>query len=127
MQFLDCKITLSFSNQKIKDRSETLINKGMYEVKFKFIVSLIFLDLFFHSYEFLFLTLAAGAAPCIGQFLKGSARRDVLLGVALFRVVGVFAGAFELCHNRIFVLGLKRAASIGVFQPKDSVTLLAAR
>lgn len=41
MQFLDCKITLSFSNQKIKDRSETLINKGMYEVKFKFIVSLI--------------------------------------------------------------------------------------
>ena len=44
MQFLDCKITLSFSNQKIKDRSETLINKGMYEVKFKFIVSLIFFE-----------------------------------------------------------------------------------
>ena len=44
MQFLDCKITLSFSNQKIKDRSETLINKGMYEVKFKFIVSLIILN-----------------------------------------------------------------------------------
>ena len=41
MQFLDCKITLSFSNQKIKDRSETLINKGKYEVKIKFIVSLI--------------------------------------------------------------------------------------
>ena len=33
MQFLDCKITLSFSNQKNKDRSETLINKGKYEVK----------------------------------------------------------------------------------------------
>ena len=41
MQFLDCKITLSFSNQKIKDRSETLINKGKYEVKINFIVSLI--------------------------------------------------------------------------------------
>ena len=58
----------------------------------------IFLDLFFYWYKFLFLTLAAGAAPCVGQFLKGSAGRDVLLGVALFRVVGVFAGAFELCH-----------------------------
>ena len=41
MQFLNCKITLSFSNQKIKDRSETLINKGIYEVKLKFIASLI--------------------------------------------------------------------------------------
>jgi hypothetical protein len=38
---LDCKITLSFSNQKIKDRSETLINKGIYEVELKFIASLI--------------------------------------------------------------------------------------
>ena len=84
-----------------------------------------FVWLFFYWYEFLFLTLAAGTAPCVGQFLKGSAGRDVLLGVALFRVVGVLAGAFELCHNRI-VLGLERAASIGVFQPKDSVTLLAA-
>lgn len=44
MQFLDCKITLSFSNQKIKDRSETLINKGIYEVKLKFIASLIIHD-----------------------------------------------------------------------------------
>ena len=44
MQFLDCKITLSFSNQKIKDRSETLINKGIYEVELKFIASLIFFD-----------------------------------------------------------------------------------
>ena len=42
MQFWDCKITLSFSNQKIKDRSETPIDKGMYEIKLKFIVSLIF-------------------------------------------------------------------------------------
>lgn len=53
MQFLDCKITLSFSNQKIKDRSETLINKGKYEVKIKFIVSLIFdhiLTESFHSF-----------------------------------------------------------------------------
>ena len=41
---MDCKITLSFSNQKIKDRSETLINKGMCEVKFKFIVSLIIVN-----------------------------------------------------------------------------------
>ncbi|MBO5631102.1 MAG: hypothetical protein J5965_18700, partial [Aeriscardovia sp.] len=41
MQFLDCKITLSFSNQKIKDRSGTLINKGIYEVELKFIASLI--------------------------------------------------------------------------------------
>ena len=41
MQFSGCKITLSFSNQKIKDRSETLINKGIYEVKLKFIASLI--------------------------------------------------------------------------------------
>ena len=67
-----------------------------------------FVWLFFYGYEFLFLTLAAGAAPCVGQFLKGSAGRDVLFGVALFGVVGVFAGAFELCHNRIFVLGLER-------------------
>ena len=58
----------------------------------------IILDLFFYWYEFLFLTLAAGTAPCVRQFLKGSAGRDVLLGVALFRVVRVFAGAFELCH-----------------------------
>ena len=64
--------------------------------------------LFFYWYKFFFLTLAAGAAPCVGQFLKGSARRDVLLGIALFGVVGVFAGAFELSHNRIFVLGLER-------------------
>ena len=41
MQFLDCKITLSFSNQKINDRSETLINKGIYEIELKFIASLI--------------------------------------------------------------------------------------
>ena len=47
MQFLNCKITLSFSNQKIKDRSETLINKGKYEVKIKFIVSLILADIAF--------------------------------------------------------------------------------
>ena len=44
MQFWDCKITLSFSNQKIKDRSETLINKGIYEVELKFIASLIIMD-----------------------------------------------------------------------------------
>ena len=29
---LGCKITLTISNQKIKERSETLINKGIYEV-----------------------------------------------------------------------------------------------
>ena len=54
--------------------------------------------LFFYWYKFLFLTLAAGAAPCVGQFLKGGAGRDVLLRVAFFRVIRVFAGAFELCH-----------------------------
>ena len=53
MQFLDCKITLSFSNQKIKDRSETLINKGIYEVKLKFIASLIFLNIHNRLIEFL--------------------------------------------------------------------------
>lgn len=58
-----------------------------------------FVYLFFYWYEFLFFALAAGAAPCVGQFLKGSAGRNVLLGVALFRVVGVFTRAFELCHN----------------------------
>jgi hypothetical protein len=61
--------------------------------------------LFFHSYEFLFLTLAAGAAPCVGQLLERRAGRDVLLGVALFWVVGVLAGAFELCHNGICFKG----------------------
>ena len=55
--------------------------------------------------EFLFGLLATGTAPRVGQFLKRSAGRDVLLGVALFGVVGVLAGAFKLCHNRIFVLG----------------------
>ena len=59
---------------------------------------MMFVWLFFNWHEFLFFTLAAGAAPCVGQFLKGSAGRDVLLRVALFGVVGVFAGAFELCH-----------------------------
>ena len=69
---------------------------------------MMFVRLFFYWYEFLFLTLAAGTAPCIGQLLKWSAGRDILLGVALFGVVGIFAGAFELCHNRIFVLGLEK-------------------
>ena len=59
---------------------------------------MIFVLLFFYWYKFFFLALAAGAAPCVGQFLKGSAWRDVLLGIALFGVVGVLAGAFELCH-----------------------------
>ncbi len=59
---------------------------------------MMFIWLFFYWYKFLFLALAAGAAPCVGQFLKGSAGRDVLLGVALFWVIGVLAGAFELCH-----------------------------
>ena len=59
---------------------------------------MMFAWLFFYWYEFLFLTLAARAAPCVGQFLKRSAGRDVLLGVALFGVISVLAGAFELCH-----------------------------
>ena len=51
--------------------------------------------------EFLLRLFATRTTPVIGQVFKGNAGRDVLLGVALFRVVGVFAGAFELCHNRI--------------------------
>ena len=62
---------------------------------FRFIVLLV---LFLHWYKFLFFTLAAWTAPCVGQFLEWRAGRDVLLGVALFRVVGVLAGAFKLCH-----------------------------
>jgi len=65
MQFLDCKITLSFSNQKIKDRSKTLINKGKYEVKLKFIVSLIIsVDLI------LTITLLQGTVPVISSIIK---------------------------------------------------------
>ncbi len=48
--------------------------------------------------EFLLRLLATGAAPCVGQFIERCAGRDVLFGVALFRVIGVFAGAFKLCH-----------------------------
>ena len=59
---------------------------------------MMFVWLFFYWYEFLFLALAAWAAPCVGQLLKGSARRDVLFRIALFRIVGVLAGAFKLCH-----------------------------
>ena len=51
--------------------------------------------------EFLLRLLATRTTPVIGQVFKGNAGRDVLLWVALFGVVGVFAGAFELCYNRI--------------------------
>ncbi len=54
--------------------------------------------LFFYRDKFLFLTLAARAAPGVWELLEKRSRRDVLLGVALLRVVGVFAGAFELGH-----------------------------
>ena len=40
--------------------------------------------------------------------IGGGTVRDVLLGVALFGVIGVFAGAFKLCH---IVLSIKRAAT----------------
>ena len=53
--------------------------------------------------EFLFLALAAGAAPCVGQILERRAGRDVLLRVTLFGIVGVLAGAFILGHNRIYL------------------------
>ena len=56
------------------------------------------LGLFFYRNKFLFLPFATGAAPGVGKFLEGRSRRDVLLGVSLFRVIGVFAGAFELGH-----------------------------
>ena len=44
MQFWNCKITLSFSNQKIDECSETLISKGIHKVELKFIASLIVPD-----------------------------------------------------------------------------------
>ena len=56
------------------------------------------LRLFFYRNKFLLLTFAAGTAPGIGKFLERRSRRDVLFGISLFRVVGVFAGAFELGH-----------------------------
>ena len=66
---------------------------------------MMFVWLFFYWREFFFLTLAAGAAPCVGQFLKRRAGRNILLGVALFGVAGVFAGAFELCHITLVFCG----------------------
>ena len=56
------------------------------------------LRLFFYRNKFLFLPFAPGATPGVGKFLERRSRRDVLLGVSLLRVVGVFAGAFELGH-----------------------------
>jgi len=51
--------------------------------------------LFFYGHEFLFLALATGTAPRIGQVFKLGAGRYSLLGVALLRVVSVLTGAFE--------------------------------
>ena len=81
MQFLDCKITLSFSNQKIKDRSETLINKGIYEVKLKFIASLIINQLKFRKMkkinEFSISAFVA-TVPEVKEFEKSSIARFCL-------------------------------------------------
>ena len=64
MQFWDCKITLSFSNQKIKDRSETLINKGIYEVELKFIASLIKEHLFSNKSALLLVKECVNGKSC---------------------------------------------------------------
>ena len=42
--------------------------------------------------------LATRATPGAGKFLERRSCGDVLFGVSLFRVIGVFAGAFELGH-----------------------------
>ena len=56
------------------------------------------LRLFFYRNKFLFLPLTPGATPGIRKFLERRSCGDVLFGVSLFRVIGVFAGAFELGH-----------------------------
>ena len=56
------------------------------------------LSLFFYRDKFFLLSFATGTAPGVGQFLERRSRRDVLLGVSLLRVIGVFAWAFELGH-----------------------------
>ena len=42
--------------------------------------------------------LATRATPGVRERLKRRSGGDVLLGISLLRVVGVFAGAFELGH-----------------------------
>ena len=56
------------------------------------------MGLFFYRNKFLFLPFAPGATPGVREFLERCSGGDVLLGVSLFRVVGVLAGAFELGH-----------------------------
>jgi hypothetical protein len=56
------------------------------------------LSLFFYRDKFFLLTFAAGTAPSVGQFLERRSGGDVLLGVSLLWVIGIFAGAFELAH-----------------------------
>ena len=79
--------------------------------------------------EFLLRLLATRTTPVIGQVFKGNAGRDVLIWVALFGVVGVFAGAFGLCYNRIclvseFLMEHKDAKFIinGTQRHKDAKT-----
>ena len=55
-------------------------------------------SLFFYRDKFLFLPFAPGATPGVRELLESRSCGNVLLGVSLFRVVGVFAGAFELGH-----------------------------
>jgi hypothetical protein len=69
------------------------------------------MGLFFNRYKFLFLPLATGATPGVGKFLERRSRRDVLFGISFFRIVSVFAGAFELGHIvRVLVVRLKGRA-----------------
>jgi hypothetical protein len=56
------------------------------------------LGLFFYRDKFLFLPLATGATPGVRKLLERRSRRDVLFGISFFRIVSVFAGAFELGH-----------------------------
>ena len=69
------------------------------------------LRLFFYRNKFLFLPFAAGATPGVQELLERRSCGDVLLGVSLFRVVSVFAGAFELGHIvRVLMVRLKGRA-----------------
>ena len=69
------------------------------------------LRLFFYRDKFLFLPFTTGATPGVRKFLERCSCGDVLLGVSLFRVVGVLAGAFELGHIvRVLVVRLKGRA-----------------
>ena len=56
------------------------------------------LGLFFYRDKFFFLPFTTGATPGVRKFLERRSGGYILLGVSLLRIVGVFAGAFELGH-----------------------------